>query len=371
MLCFRSLFRNTRASLTGDQRLVYGSSKWLWLFAIAFHYAFLVVVIRHLRFFLNPVPAFVDLVARVDGMFQIGLPGFYITTVVLIGALGFLLLRRLQDPQVRYMSLASDYFALFLLLGVAVSGALLRHTPARVDIVQVKELAMGIWTMNPVAVQGASALFYTHLFLVSTLLAYFPFSKLVHTAGIFFSPTRNLANDNRRVRHVNPWAPELPDRIHSYAAGSGVGHQLKSAGSRSKPREEEGESMAHKLMSREELLQYPSTRGPATGSTPPRRRCAAGAWNYAASPEALEYLGLPNPREWSPADDDWKLPENWKEIITTGIKERLDKFRSFKNLHGLLCPVRRLRRQVPLLPGYRRSQEHAGAAGRAVALDLP
>ncbi|MFO7653365.1 MAG: sulfate reduction electron transfer complex DsrMKJOP subunit DsrM [Candidatus Krumholzibacteriia bacterium] len=219
VLFFRSLFRNTRASLTRDERrLVYGSSKWLWLFAIMFHYAFLVVVIRHLRFFMNPVPGFVDLVDRVDGMFEIGVPGLYITSALLIGALGFLLVRRLYDAQVRFMSLTSDYFALFLLLGIAVSGAVLRYTPLRVDIVQVKQLAMGIWTMNPMPVEGASGVFYVHLFLVSVLLAYFPFSKLVHAPGIFFSPTRNLPNDNRAVRHVNPWAQELPNRTHSYAA---------------------------------------------------------------------------------------------------------------------------------------------------------
>jgi hypothetical protein len=54
--------------------------------------------------------------------------------------------------------------------------------------------------------------------LVSVLLFYFPFSKLMHAPGVFFSPTRNLPNDNRAVRHVNPWADELPYRTHSYAA---------------------------------------------------------------------------------------------------------------------------------------------------------
>jgi len=55
-----------------------------------------------------------------------------------------------------------------------------------------------------------------------------------------------------------------------------------------------------------------------------------GTWCYAAKPKNLIALDLPNPREWSPADEDWKLPENWKEIIFEGIRERLDKYRSFK-----------------------------------------
>ena len=59
-----------------------------------------------------------------------------------------------------------------------------------------------------------SPLFYGHLVLVSVLIAYFPFSKLAHMAGVFLSPTRNLANSNRAVRHVNPW--DYPVKVHSY-----------------------------------------------------------------------------------------------------------------------------------------------------------
>jgi Fe-S oxidoreductase len=55
-----------------------------------------------------------------------------------------------------------------------------------------------------------------------------------------------------------------------------------------------------------------------------------GTFNYAAVRERAEYLGLPYPRKWQPTDDDWKLPENWKEIILKGLKERLDRFRSLK-----------------------------------------
>jgi Fe-S oxidoreductase len=52
--------------------------------------------------------------------------------------------------------------------------------------------------------------------------------------------------------------------------------------------------------------------------------------SYSAKPKNIEYLGMPNPRSWSPTEDDWQLPDNWKEIILTGMKERLDKYRSFK-----------------------------------------
>lgn len=54
-----------------------------------------------------------------------------------------------------------------------------------------------------------------------------------------------------------------------------------------------------------------------------------GTFCHGSRPKYLEEVGLPNPREWSPADEDWKLPENWKDTILEGIKERLKKYRSF------------------------------------------
>ncbi|QQG66955.1 (Fe-S)-binding protein [Desulfobulbus oligotrophicus] len=61
-----------------------------------------------------------------------------------------------------------------------------------------------------------------------------------------------------------------------------------------------------------------------------------GNYAYTTKPEILRYLdsqkgiSLPNAREWNPEDDDWKLPENWKEIIIQGLADRLDRFRSLK-----------------------------------------
>ena len=62
--------------------------------------------------------------------------------------------------------------------------------------------------------QALGAVFMVHLLLVSTLAAYFPFSKLMHMGGVFLSPTRNLANNNRSQRHVNPW--NYPVKTHTY-----------------------------------------------------------------------------------------------------------------------------------------------------------
>jgi [DsrC]-trisulfide reductase subunit M len=211
-LCFRSLFRNTRTRLV-DGRLGYGSTKWLWAAGLAFHYAFLVVLLRHLRFFLDPVPGLVVALARIDGFLVAGLPTVQLTTVVLLAALAFLFLRRVLSPPLRYVSLATDYFPLLLLGAIGASGAWLRHV-SKIDVPAAKAAVMGLLRLSPQPAEGLGGVFYAHLFLVSALLAYFPFSKLVHGAGIFLSPTRNLAANSREVRHVNPWNGPVP--VHTY-----------------------------------------------------------------------------------------------------------------------------------------------------------
>jgi [DsrC]-trisulfide reductase subunit M len=212
VLCFRSLFRNTRTELR-DGRLAYASNKWLWAAGLAFHWSFLVILVRHLRFFVEPVPGFVLALTRLDGFFQVGLPEVFATTVLFLGAVTFLFLRRVASPPLRYLSLPADYFPLFLLLAIGLSGAWMRHI-SKIDLPSAKAVAMGLLHLAPPPAGVAGTAFYVHLFLVSTLLAYFPFSKLMHMAGIFLSPTRNLTANSREVRHVNPWNAPVP--VHTY-----------------------------------------------------------------------------------------------------------------------------------------------------------
>jgi nitrate reductase gamma subunit len=84
----------------------------------------------------------------------------------------------------------------------------------RVDITAVKELAVGLFKFSPKVPEGIGVIFYIHLFCLSVLIAYFPFSKLMHLAGVFLSPTRNLSNNSRLVRHLNPW--DYPVKVHTY-----------------------------------------------------------------------------------------------------------------------------------------------------------
>jgi nitrate reductase gamma subunit len=214
VVTFRSLFRNTKARLRPDGRLVYGSDKLLWAAALAFHASFAVILLRHARFFLDPAPGFVHALQAVDGFLAVGVPTLYLTSLLFVAALGVLLGRRLLDPRLRYVSLPADYLPLLLLAGVAVSGLLLRHV-TKTDLLAVKTLGLSLAAFQPVAPVGASAVLYVHVVLVCALAAYFPFSKLVHMAGVFLSPTRNLPNDNRARRHVNPWNAPVP--VHTYA----------------------------------------------------------------------------------------------------------------------------------------------------------
>ncbi len=213
ILLFRSLFRNTKAEFKEGPRLVYGSNKYLWLGAIIFHWSMLIIFLRHFRFFMQPIPSFVTALQSLDGFLQVGLPVLLITDALVSIALLYLIFRRILDAKLRYISLASDFFPLFLILGIVATGILMRYFD-RVDIIKVKELAVGLFSFHPVVPAGIGFLFFIHLFLVCSLITYFPFSKLLHMPGIFLSPTRNLANNSRMVRHVNPWSHPVP--VHTY-----------------------------------------------------------------------------------------------------------------------------------------------------------
>jgi len=220
IVTFRSLFRNTKVVLKHDEGknpiVAYVSNKWLWLFAILFHYSFLIIVLRHMRLFLQPVPMFIQGIEFVDSVMQIYAPILYQTDTLILAGAGFLLARRLFDAKLRYISLVNDYFPLMLILAIALSGMYMRYI-AKVDVMAIKEVVMGLTTFHFKAPVGIDISFFVHVFLVSTLLVYFPFSKLMHLGGVFLSPTRNLPNDTRMHHHENPWNnPAI--KPHSYEA---------------------------------------------------------------------------------------------------------------------------------------------------------
>ncbi len=228
ILLFRSLFRNTKTKLRNGPRLLYREEKLLWLAALAFHWSMLVIVLRHLRLVLDPVPGLVLSLQSLDGYFQMGTPVVYLSDVLFAASLVYLLLRRITNPQVRHISLPSDYLALGILLMLAATGIWMRYV-AQEEVAAIKEFAMGLATFSPRVPENLGLAFYLHLFCLSALLAYLPFSKLMHMAGSLLSPTRNLANDSRRKRHVNPW--DYPVKVHTYAEWEGeFRDKMKAAG---------------------------------------------------------------------------------------------------------------------------------------------
>jgi nitrate reductase gamma subunit len=217
VLLFRSLLHNEKVELKDAHKLIFRENTFLWLGGLVFHWSLLAIVLRHLRFFLEPIPSWVLSIQWLDeilyNLFQGLIPFLYISDFVILIGLTYLFLRRVVYPQIRYLSLPSDYFVLLILFCTVASGILMRLF-FKVDLEGVKEWVMGMISLHPSVPKGVNVFFYIHLFFVVFLAAYFPVSKLMHLGGIFLSPTRNLANTSRRERHVNPW--DYPVKVHTY-----------------------------------------------------------------------------------------------------------------------------------------------------------
>ncbi len=168
------------------------SDKALWAGGFLFHIFLWLVLLRHLRYFLYPVPGWIA------GIQTIGLYAGYLLPLPLI----FLVLRRLVSERVFYISILGDYFALLLLLLISATGVFLQIS-FRTYIVDVKAMMLGLLHLNP-SVPEVPLMFVLHFLSVMALLIYFPFSKLMHSGGLFFSPTRNQ-RANFTQRFVNPW----------------------------------------------------------------------------------------------------------------------------------------------------------------------
>ena len=207
-LCFRSLLRNTytdeiRHNPPAFPRLPVASSTWLWLFGLLMHASLLMVLLRHMRLWVDPVPAWITRLTLLDSPLGVGVPTLYLSGAVLLVALAVLTARRLP-PRMRLLTLPADYFALFLLLGLTISGLCMRHA-LRIDLTRAKMHLLGLVRFTPGTTEGLDPIFLTHLTLACALLIVFPFSKLAHMVAVFFSPTRNLRCDTRAFRHINPW----------------------------------------------------------------------------------------------------------------------------------------------------------------------
>jgi nitrate reductase gamma subunit len=202
VLCFRSLWREHRPE-TRNGVLVYANDRRLWLVSIAFHYALLVVMLRHLALLFAPVPHMLTGLGRIDDFSLFG-ARLSFSGLLLLVSLGALFFRRLWNARVRFISLFTDHFALLLLFAVGVSGELL-HSSGQKDLEAIKHFAHSLSAFHPAMHAVIPPLFLVHRLLVGALLIYFPFSKLMHIGGIVANPVYNLANNSRARMHANPW----------------------------------------------------------------------------------------------------------------------------------------------------------------------
>jgi nitrate reductase gamma subunit len=164
------------------------ADKPLWVAAWLFHLALVLLALGH----------FTGLVLAIEVPFA----GSAVGILAMLPLL-YLLVRRLLVERLRYISVFGDYFALALLLLVIVTGNQMRFLGG-LDIVKAREFVAGLLAFHPVP-PPSNVAFVAHLLVVCVLLAYIPFSKLMHLGGLFFSPTLNQTNDPRQRRHVNPW----------------------------------------------------------------------------------------------------------------------------------------------------------------------
>jgi len=179
---------------------LFKSNKWIWVFGWLFHFGLLLVLMRHLRYFTEPVWFWVNIVQPF---------GKYASIMMVVGLVG-LLARRFLVDRVRYISTPSDYLMLVLLIVIGMSGMLMTFV-AHTDIVALKTFFIGLmyFDVQPVP---QDPILLVHLALVAMLMLIFPMSKLLHAPGVFFSPTRNQVDNPREHRHVAAWAARLDQK---------------------------------------------------------------------------------------------------------------------------------------------------------------
>ncbi|MCW5665925.1 MAG: respiratory nitrate reductase subunit gamma [Piscinibacter sp.] len=176
---------------------LFKSSKWTWIFGWMFHAALLLVLLRHLRYFQEPVWT---------PVLWVQFAGTYAGFAMVAGLAG-LWARRFLVDRVRYISTPSDHLHLALLLAIGLSGLTMRFV-AHTDIVALKAFMLGLMRFDWQPLPG-DPLLLLHLTLVALLMFVFPISKLLHAPGLFFSPTRYQVDNPREVRHVAAWAAAL------------------------------------------------------------------------------------------------------------------------------------------------------------------
>ena len=187
---FKSLFKSNKAT---------------WVFGYLFHISFFLLIFMHfLRHFIysNPLPWWYNIFVGIG----------IVCGIVMVLSLFLLLMRRVVIERVKFISLFQDYLILVLLMLIGLAGLSLNYvlTPNALTVVdnQLDPYMNGLLTFQFTNIPS-NPLFLIHYTLVMLLILYIPFSKVMHFVGIFFSPTRNMADNPIEERYYRPSAKDL------------------------------------------------------------------------------------------------------------------------------------------------------------------
>ena len=187
---FKSLFKSNKAT---------------WVFGYLFHISFFLLIFMHfLRHFIysNPLPWWYNIFVGIG----------IVCGIVMVLSLFLLLMRRVVIERVKFISLFQDYLILILLMLIGLAGLSLNYvlTPAALTVVdnQLDPYMNGLLTFQFTNIPS-NPLFLIHYTLVMLLILYIPFSKVMHFVGVFFSPTRNMADNPIEERYYRPNAKDL------------------------------------------------------------------------------------------------------------------------------------------------------------------
>jgi len=176
---------------------LFKANLWTWAAGWLFHASLALVLLRHLRYFTEPVWVLVAIIQPF---------GMYAGITMLFGVTG-LWARRIFVERIRYISTPSDHLMLALFMTIALSGLVMRFVD-HTDVIAVKGFMLGLMHFDLQSLPSSIVL-YLHLFMVAVLMLIFPISKLLHAPGLFFSPSRNQADNPRDKRHISGWAKQL------------------------------------------------------------------------------------------------------------------------------------------------------------------
>jgi len=176
---------------------LFKANLWTWMFSAMFHAGLALVLLRHVRYFIDPVWSWVIFIQPF---------GIYAGFLMVAGLAG-LWARRFLVDRVRYISTPSDHLMLAMLITIGISGLVMKFL-THTDVVAIKNFFMGLmsFSINPLP---SDWMIYLHLSLIALLMIIFPFSKLLHAPGLFFSPSRNQVENSRDKRHIAAWAAKL------------------------------------------------------------------------------------------------------------------------------------------------------------------